>query len=110
MTSQGASLQNCNNQLVACLEELKEQRGGLDQNIEKVLKEKSEIEKQLAQLSKELALVNENLSKKIQARNEFDRTIQETEGAYMKILESSQTLLHVLKRESTNLNKRISDS
>ena len=32
--------------------------------------------------------------------------IQETEAAYMKILESSQTLLSVLKRESVNLTKR----
>ena len=32
--------------------------------------------------------------------------IQETEAAYMKILESSQTLLHVLKRESVNLQKK----
>ena len=32
--------------------------------------------------------------------------IQETEGAYMKILESSQTLLHVLKRVSVNLTAK----
>merc|ERR1712232_203782 len=30
----------------------------------------------------------------------------ETEAAYMKILESSQTLLHVLKRETVNLTKK----
>ncbi len=41
-----------------------------------------------------------------QARVEFDQTIQETEAAYMKILESSQTLLGVLKRESTTLTKK----
>ncbi len=46
------------------------------------------------------------LSRKIQARDEYDRTIQETEAAYMKILESSQTLLHVLKRETTHLSKK----
>jgi hypothetical protein len=40
------------------------------------------------------------------ARNEFDATIQETEAAYMKILESSQTLLNVLKREAVNLTKK----
>lgn len=63
------------------------------------------------------------------ARNEFDQTIQETEAAYMKvrwplsttsqhlhdvscthpafqILESSQTLLNVLKRETVNLSKK----
>ena len=76
--------------------------------------------------------------RKTQARNEYDKTIQETEvgelfradapigaytcgsqkdpfihatfsvfqAAYMKILESSQTLLHVLKRETVNLSKK----
>jgi len=47
-----------------------------------------------------------SLSPCFQARVEFDQTIQETEAAYMKILESSQTLLSVLKRESVNLTKR----
>ena len=42
----------------------------------------------------------------MQARNEFDQTISETEAAYMKILESSQTLLSVLKREAVNLQKK----
>lgn len=37
---------------------------------------------------------------------EYDRTVQETEAAYMKILESSQTLLHVLKRETVSLSKK----
>jgi len=36
----------------------------------------------------------------------YDKTIQETEAAYAKIMESSQTLLHVLKRESVNLTKK----
>lgn len=36
----------------------------------------------------------------------YDKTITETESAYSKILESSQTLLHVLKREAVNLTKR----
>ena len=38
-------------------------------------------------------------------RNEYDRTIQETEQAYMKILESSQTLLRVLRREAVGLQQ-----
>ena len=53
--------------------------------------------------SSRLAKVNESLAKKITARNEYDKTISETENAYMKILESSQSLLQVLKRESTSL-------
>ena len=34
------------------------------------------------------------------------QVIQETEGAYLKILESSQTLLTVLKRESVSMTRR----
>ena len=34
------------------------------------------------------------------------QVIAETEGAYLKILESSQTLLTVLKRESVSMQKR----
>lgn len=34
------------------------------------------------------------------------QVIQETEAAYLKILESSQTLLTVLKRESVSMTKR----
>lgn len=97
----------------------------------------------LSLLTERLAKLNEDLARKMQARNEFDATIQETEAAYMKvrrapprkhcmcaglsraarltnprlcgclaclallqILESSQTLLAVLKRESASLTKR----
>ena len=44
--------------------------------------------------------------RQIASRNEYDKTIAETEAAYMKILESSQTLLNVLKRETVNLVKK----
>ena len=67
--------------------------------------EKAKIQKDLSILTDRLSKINESLSRKNQARNEYDKTIQETEAAYMKILESSQTLLHVLKRESVNLTK-----
>lgn len=42
----------------------------------------------------------------VDTKNEYDKVIQETEAAYHKILESSQTLLTVLKRESTSIQKR----
>merc|ERR1712194_942268 len=54
-----------------------------------------------------LARINDNLARKISSRNEYDKTIQETEAAYAKIMESSQTLLHVLKRESVNVEKLV---
>lgn len=46
------------------------------------------------------------LAAQIATRTEYDKVIQETEGAYIKILESSQTLLTVLKRESVSIQKK----
>jgi Sjoegren syndrome nuclear autoantigen 1 len=42
----------------------------------------------------------------VATKDEYDKVIQETEAAYLKILESSQTLLTVLKRESINIQKK----
>jgi Sjoegren syndrome nuclear autoantigen 1 len=61
---------------------------------------------QLQTLTERLHKVNEAIAQKIAARDDYDKTVRETESAYMKILESSQTLLTVLKRESVNLTKK----
>lgn len=107
-------MQNYNNQLVSCLEELKEQRDELNRQISREEEEKSLIQRELAALSEKLLRVDgkfysDSLKRKLQARNEYDRTIQETEAAYLKILESSQTLLQVLKREGLSLAKKSTD-
>eukprot|EP00462_Mataza_sp_D1_P002817 CAMPEP_0175111770 /NCGR_PEP_ID=MMETSP0086_2-20121207/15022_1 /TAXON_ID=136419 /ORGANISM="Unknown Unknown, Strain D1" /LENGTH=113 /DNA_ID=CAMNT_0016390419 /DNA_START=28 /DNA_END=369 /DNA_ORIENTATION=- len=106
MAHQGATLQNYNNELVKCLEDLREKREALNKAILGEEKQKAEIQKKLHKLTESLHRINEGLAQKTQARNEYDTTIQETEAAYMKILESSQTLLHVLKRETVNLVKK----
>eukprot|EP00743_Colponemidia_sp_Colp-15_P000982 GILK01001085.1.p1 GENE.GILK01001085.1~~GILK01001085.1.p1 ORF type:complete len:131 (+),score=27.82 GILK01001085.1:58-393(+) len=106
MASQGATLQNYNNELVKCIEDLREKREEVNKQILKEEEEKAKIQKELAILTDRLSKINEGLARKTQARNEYDKTVQETEAAYMKILESSQTLLHVLKRESVNLVKK----
>mmetsp|Transcript_43107 Transcript_43107/g.97433 ORF Transcript_43107/g.97433 Transcript_43107/m.97433 type:complete len:112 (-) Transcript_43107:93-428(-) len=106
MAAQGATLQNYNNELVKCIEDLREKREEVNRAILKEEEEKAKIQKDLSILTDRLSKINENLARKVQARNEYDKTIQETEAAYMKILESSQTLLHVLKRESVNLTKK----
>eukprot|EP00455_Lapot_gusevi_P002927 TRINITY_DN11209_c0_g1_i1.p1 TRINITY_DN11209_c0_g1~~TRINITY_DN11209_c0_g1_i1.p1 ORF type:complete len:117 (+),score=47.92 TRINITY_DN11209_c0_g1_i1:71-421(+) len=106
MAQQAASLQTYNNELVKCLEDLREKREQVNKAILKEEREKSQIQKQLAALTERLHKTNEAISAKIQARDEYDKTIRETEAAYMKILESSQTLLTVLKRESVNLTKK----
>jgi Sjoegren syndrome nuclear autoantigen 1 len=106
MAGQGASLQNYNNELVKCIEDLREKREEINRQILKDEEDKAKIQRDLSILTDRLSTINEALARKVQARNEYDRTIQETEAAYMKILESSQTLLQVLKRETVSLVKK----
>lgn len=87
------------------IEELCQKREELCRQIQQDEDEKQRLQNEVKQLTEKLARVNENLARKIASRNEFDRTIAETEAAYLKILESSQTLLSVLKREAGNLTK-----
>ena len=89
-----------------CLEELKEHRGNLDRQIQGEMNEKNTIEKEITALTERLRGTNEGLAGKFATKQEYDKAISETEGAYLKILESSQTLLHVLKRETVNLSRK----
>ena len=105
-SEQGAGLQNNNNELVKCIEDLKEKREEVNRQIVKDEEEKSKIQNDLQVLTKRLSQLQAESEKKRAHLMEYDRTVQETEAAYMKILESSQTLLHVLKRETVSLSKK----
>ena len=88
------------------LESIKESREEVQGEIEQEEAEKRQIEDQMRQMSIRLQEINDSLNKKYNTRTEFDKTIGETENAFMKILESSQTLLHVLKKEGQSLSKK----
>ena len=45
----------------------------------------AKIQNDLRILTERLARLNDNLARKIASRNEYDKTIQETEGAYAKV-------------------------
>ncbi|XP_048368061.1 Sjoegren syndrome nuclear autoantigen 1 [Sphaerodactylus townsendi] len=105
MTHQGAALQSYNNELVKCIEDLCLKRDELTKQIRLEEEEKVKLQNEIRLLTEKLARINENLARKMASRNEFDKTIAETEAAYMKILESSQTLLNVLKKEAGSLTK-----
>merc|ERR1712054_691185 len=106
MGDAGGTLQNYNSELVNCIEELREKREELNKSIAADEEEKAKIQNDLRILTERLARINDNLARKVSSRTEYDKTITETEAAYSKIMESSQTLLHVLKRESVNLTKK----
>ena len=72
----------------------------------KLEEEKTKVTENITNLTEQLSTIEDTLVKNISAKNKYAQTIQETEAAYMKILESSQTLLHVLKREQTKIGKK----
>jgi Sjoegren syndrome nuclear autoantigen 1 len=88
------------------IEDLREKREGMLKQIADEEAEKARVSTELQQLTRRLGAINESLARKLDAKAEYDKVIAETEAAYMKLLESSQTLLSVLKRESVSMAKR----
>uniref|UniRef100_A0A3B5K7X8 Sjogren syndrome nuclear autoantigen 1 n=2 Tax=Takifugu rubripes TaxID=31033 RepID=A0A3B5K7X8_TAKRU len=105
MTHQAAALQTYNNELIKVLDDLHSRREDLNRHIRQDEEEKEQLQQDSQVLSDKLRRVSENLSQRLAARAAFDRTIAETEAAYNMILESSQSLLCLLKKEAENLNK-----
>ncbi|XP_068609174.1 microtubule nucleation factor SSNA1 isoform X1 [Brachionichthys hirsutus] len=107
MTQQAAALQTYNNELVKCIEDLCTKREELNRQIKLEDEEKDQLQHDIRVLTEKLSRVNESLAQRLAARATFDRTIAETEAAYTKvcILESSQSLLSVLKQEAGHLSK-----
>merc|ERR1719418_520297 len=91
MAQQGAALQNYNNELVKCLEDLCQRRQRLQQEV--------------AKLNAKMNALESSLNKKIETKGEYDRTIREGEANYMKILETSQALLSMVKKDSNHLQQ-----
>ncbi|KAM8796670.1 microtubule nucleation factor SSNA1 [Eudromia elegans] len=105
MSRPEAALEGLVKELGAGMEELRGRRDELARLIQGEEEERSRLQGQIWALTEKLARTNESLARKVAARNDFERTIAETEAAYSKILESSQTLLSVLKGETGNTSK-----
>ena len=103
MSQHGAALQTYNNELVKCVEELRDRRDQLQKDILTEEEERARLQNDIRLLSERLARLNDSLARKLSQRAEFDRVIAEAEGAYTKILESSQVLLNVLKKEAPSV-------
>ncbi|XP_076661735.1 uncharacterized protein LOC143365444 isoform X2 [Halictus rubicundus] len=92
---------------INCLEDMKSKRSELQIQIDSQEDEKNNLQREIEKLSYKLTRLNDSLSQRIAVRNEYDRTIADTETAYIKILESSQLLLNMIKREATNLDQTL---
>ena len=67
------------------IEDLCAKRDELHKQILLEDEEKMKIQNDISILTERLARINESLARKIQMRNDFDKTIAETEGAYNKV-------------------------
>ena len=72
--------------------------------------EKSEINQNMDKLSQELEELNMSLQYKENLKKEFDKVIANTEKAYFKLLEGSQTLLAILKRDEASLQQKMNEN
>ena len=74
--------------------------------IEREKTERENVERDIKVLTQNLAEVTGRLNTKYEAKEDFEKSIREVESAFGKIVESSQTLLHVTKKEKTTLDKK----
>ena len=78
------------------IEDLCTKRDELHKQILEEEEEKRKVQNDIRILTERLAKINESLSKKMASRNEFDKTIAETEAAYMKVWRS-RFIIYVYK-------------
>lgn len=67
------------------LEEMKLKRSELQSQIEAQEEEKNNLQREIEKMSCKLTQLNDSLAKRISVRNEYDRTISDTETAYIKV-------------------------
>ena len=82
---------------LAGIEDLCSKRDDLHKHIIEEEEEKRKIQNDIRILTERLAKINESLSKKMASRNEFDRTIAETESAYMKVRSLTEILRQYIR-------------
>lgn len=73
MAAQGAALQNHNNELVKCLEDLREKQGQIVKELRSDEAEKAKIQVDLQSLTKRLAAVNDSIARKVRGYTEVCR-------------------------------------
>ena len=88
MASSGM-MNNTNSELVKMMEGISNQRDEIQGQINQEEEEKRAIDEQMMALSERRDIINNSLAKKYATRNEYQKTIDETQSAFNKILESS---------------------
>ena len=94
-----------NEDLVSMINDLKDEKDAVAKEIEIESAKRDDMHVKIDEEKKRLQHCECRLSKLHQSNEAFARMVNEAEAAYMKIQESSETLLHVLKRESKSIQK-----
>lgn len=74
-------------------------------DIQQARDDKAKIEKEISKLKEKLEKLNSRIDMKKCKRDEYNRTIEETEAAYDKIVQSFQALVVIARKEKDNLSK-----
>ncbi|KAH7439787.1 hypothetical protein KP509_04G076500 [Ceratopteris richardii] len=102
----GMAASNLGAELLQRIGELREKRDEVRKVVQQQEEEKAGLQKEMVELTKRLAEIDDSLSRKYAYSSEYNKTIQEVEAAYAMILESSQALLHVLKNETSQMSQK----
>ena len=85
MARRGSSLEVFNSDLVENIEELRGEREDVNRRLLRLDEERARLQKEIQLMTSRLSEVNHEMSVLSATRSEYDQTIRETEGAYMKV-------------------------
>ena len=85
--------------IIQTLENLKDQREKINQDIEEGYVVREKIQQELNALTEGLQRVTENLEQKQTILNIYDKILNESDSAYSKIVQSTQALYNMVKNE-----------
>lgn len=94
------NLQTSNESIQDYIKELRKKQLEGQKQIDKEQVEFKKIQGKIMQYKEKEVAIKNSLAKKKAIMERYSKAIKETEGAFMKILENSKTLLHVIKREN----------
>ena len=91
-----------NEEFIETLIDLKTKKKKLMKKLNKDKKELTAVQKELDHNNKKKATLEASINKKNKQLETIDTTIKNTQSAYEKIVETSQVLLTVIKKEKRN--------
>ena len=92
--------------IIKTIEKLKSQRDKLNQDIETGYQLKEKIEQQLHLYAEQMQKLADNLEKKQLILNNYDKILNESDSAYLKIVQSAQALLNMVKNEENKFEMK----